>query len=60
MKYCAKVMQTIVDEYHDINYQQYLTRFYLKKIIYDNDESSSLRSQLFEMASSELNAFSVS
>ena len=32
------------------------------KIIYDNDESSSLRvrSQLFEMASGELNAFNVS
>ena len=27
------------------------------KIIYDNDESSLLRSQLFEMASGELNAF---
>ena len=30
------------------------------KIIYDNDESSSLRSQLFEMVSGELNAFNVS
>ena len=30
------------------------------KIIYDNDESSLLRSQLFEMASGKLNAFNVS
>ena len=30
------------------------------KIIHDNDESSSLRSQLFEMVSGELNAFNVS
>ena len=29
------------------------------KIIYDNDKSSSLRSQLFETASGELNAFNV-
>ena len=30
------------------------------KIIYDKDESSSLRSQLFEKESGELNAFNVS
>ena len=30
------------------------------KIIYDNDKSSSLRSQLFEIVSGELNAFNVS
>ena len=29
-------------------------------IIYDNDDSSSLRSQLFEMASGELSVFNVS
>ena len=30
------------------------------KVIRDNDEFSSLRSQLFEMVSGELNAFNVS
>ena len=30
------------------------------KTIYNNDDSSSLRSQLFEMASGELNASNVS
>ena len=36
-----------------------LIHVHFPKIIYDNDESSSLRSQLFEMASGELNAFNV-
>ena len=38
-----------------------LLQIHFPKIIYDhNDEPSSLRSQLFEMASGELNAFNAS
>ena len=31
LQYCAKVMQTIIDEYRE--YRRYLTRFYLKRYI---------------------------